>query len=63
MNEALLIHFDNTPLVTRVADSIKFNPSMEDLNNSDIDTFISKQIIPKIQEKNRSEERRVGKEC
>lgn len=52
MNEALLIHFDNTPLVTRVADSIKFNPSMEDLNNSDIDTFISKQIIPKIQEKN-----------
>ncbi len=51
MYELLLIHYDNTPLLEKFPNSIKFNPSTEDLNNSDIDTFISKQIIPQLQDR------------
>lgn len=52
MHEVLLIHHDNTPLVESFPNSIKFNPCTEDLNKSDIDTFISHQIIPQLKEKN-----------
>lgn len=51
MHEVLLIHYDNTPLLEAFSDSIKFNPSTDDLNDNDIDTFISKQIIPQLQER------------
>lgn len=51
MNDFLLIHYDNTPLITDFQNSIKFNPSIEELNNSDIDTFISNQIIPQLENK------------
>lgn len=51
MTDFLLIHYDNTPLTTSFQNSIKFNPSTEELNNSDIDTFISNQIIPQLQKK------------
>jgi len=51
MNDSLLIHYDNSPLVSGFQNSIKFNPSVEELNNSDIDTFISNKIIPELQNK------------
>lgn len=51
MHEVLLIHYDNTPLLEKFSNSIKFNPSTDELKSSDIDTFISKKIIPQIQNK------------
>ena len=50
MHDILLIHYDNTPLLDKFPSNLKFNPSTDELNNSDIDTFISKQIIPQLQE-------------
>jgi len=48
MNNALLIHNDNTPLINKINNTIKFNPSIEEINNSDIDLFISIHIIPQL---------------
>lgn len=52
MDEILLIHNDNTPHLDKFDNSIKFNPSTEELNNSDIDSYISNQIIPILINKN-----------
>jgi len=51
MDEILLIHNDNVPLIENFPNSFKFNPSIDELNESDIDTFISKQIIPQLEKK------------
>ena len=50
MLKSLLIHNDNTPLNIHpdISTSILFAPTLEELNNSDIDTYISKKILPQI---------------
>jgi len=55
MHKSLLIHNDNTPLVNLLNKELKtilFSPTVDELNNSDIDTFISTKIIPKVNELN-----------
>ncbi|MBD3842281.1 MAG: response regulator [Campylobacterales bacterium] len=44
----LLIHKDNTPLKTQVKVLEKFDIETFDFGNSDLDTYISKEFIPKI---------------
>jgi len=51
MYKALLIHNDNTPLKIIVENQIIFKPTIDDLNNSDIDRYISNEVIPKIKDK------------
>ena len=50
MLKSLLIHNDNTPLNIHpdISTSILFAPTLEELNNSDIDTYISKRILSQI---------------
>jgi len=52
MHKVLLVHNDNTPLKKHLSNSslILFSPSIDDLNDSDIDTYISKEIIPQLKE-------------
>jgi len=52
MHEILLVHHDNTPLKKKLPNSplILFSPSIDDLNDSDIDAYISKEIIPQLKE-------------
>jgi hypothetical protein len=51
MYRALLIHNDNTPLKSIIEDQIIFKPTIDELNNSDIDKYISNEVLPKIHEK------------
>jgi len=50
MLKTLLIHSDNAPLNSdnRIVESILFSPTIKELSNSDIDTYISKKILPQI---------------
>ena len=50
MLKSLLIHNDNSPLNSddRISQSILFAPTVKELSNSDIDTFISKKILSKF---------------
>lgn len=48
MYKPLLIHNDNSP-ISEIADvSIVFSPHVEELRNSDIDSYISNVILPQI---------------
>lgn len=48
MYKSLLIHNDNSP-ISEIADvSIVFSPHVEELRNSDIDSYISNVILPQI---------------
>ncbi len=51
MHKILLIHNDNTPLKNIISNQIIFNPTIDDLNNSDIDKYISHEVIPQIQDR------------
>ncbi len=48
MNNALLIHNDNTSFKETIRNKILFNPTIDDLINGDIDKYISKNIISHI---------------
>ena len=48
MHKAILIHSDNTPLTDIIDHKILFSPTIDDLNNSDIDAYISHEILPQI---------------
>jgi hypothetical protein len=50
MHKVLLIHNDNTPLKKSLLSPspILFSPTIDDLNDSDIDTYISREIIPQL---------------
>ncbi len=52
MHKVLLIHNDNTPLKKSplISSAILFSPSIDELNDSDMDTYISNKIIPKLKE-------------
>ncbi len=51
MFKPLLIHKDNTPLKTQMKMLEKFDIESFDFGNSDLDTYISKIFLPKLQKK------------
>lgn len=51
MYNALLIHNDNTPLKEIIENKIVFKPTIDDLNSSDLDRYISNEIIPQVKDK------------
>lgn len=48
MPSPLLIHSDDTPFSELIEDTILFRPTLDDLSESDIDAYISTEIIPEI---------------